>query len=241
MLSTLATNQAPVGEQPSTVRDDGLLPPPACLSAGKQSDILHGRQTNAIDGVKTALADIITFHEARVENIGAIFENTYLVSRDFHESLIDTKLEREGMRAQLRDILTQNEHLRRTDFDRMMQAILSVQDDREKEVKNLLDVYFNEQKEMSGTLRENLDGFKEFLTQGEARRIREFKTLLKNILTKQEERKAGVTAMLKEFQEEQKAVALRLKALLSKGRELRIKDLKVMLSEFKRKRLRTSL
>ncbi len=228
MSETLTVN--PVRKQFPSISGDGYMPPPAALSADR-----------AANGVKTMLADIITSHEARVESIGSLFENTYLVSRDFHESLADTRLEREGMRAQLRDILTQNEHLRRKDFDQMMQAILSVQDRREKEVKNLLDTYFSEQKEMSATLRENLDGFKESLAQGEAQRIRGFQTLLKDILAKQDERKNGVTVKLKEFQEEQKVVAARLKALLSKGRELRIRDLKVMLGEFKRKRLQTTL
>ena len=94
---------------------------------------------NQVPARKQPLADIINSHEARIENISSLFENTYLVFRDFHESLTDTKLEREEMRAQLQDILTQNEHLRRKDFDRMMWAILSVQDGREKEVKNLLE------------------------------------------------------------------------------------------------------
>ena len=185
--------------------------------------------------------NIITSHEARLENIGSLFDNTYLIFRDFHESLADNKLERDEMRARLQDVLTQNEHLRRKDFDRMMQAILSVQDGRKNEVKNLLDTCFNEQKEMAGKLRENLDGVTESLAKGEIQRIREFQALLKDIVAKQDERKAGVIAKLKEFQEEQKAVALRLKALLAKGRELRIRDLKVMLSEFKKKRLQSRL
>ena len=190
--------------------------------------------------VKNAIADIITSHDARIENIGSLFENTYLVFRDFHESLQDTRREREEMRTQLQDILTQNEHLRRKDFDRMMQAILSAQEGREKEVRDLLDAFFNEQKEMSRTIRENLDGVTESLAKGEVQRIRVFQKLLKDILAQQDERKAGVTAQLKNFQEEQKAVASKLKALLCKGRELRIKDLKAMLNEFKRKRLQTA-
>ena len=190
--------------------------------------------------MKNTMADVITSHEARIENIGSLFENTCLVFRDFHESLQDTKREREEMRARLRDILTHNEHLRRKDFDQMMRAILSVQEGRGREVKNLLDAYFNEQKEMSKTMWENLDGVRESLAKGEVQRIRVFQELLKDILAKQDARKAGITAKLKEFQEEQKAVASRLKALLCKGRELRIKDLKAMLGEFKRKRLQTA-
>jgi len=190
---------------------------------------------------KNAAEDMIASHEVRIENIGSIFENTCLVFKDFHESLQDTKREREEMRARLQDTLTQNEHLRRKDFDRMMQAILSAQEGREKEVKCLLDTYFNEQKEMAKTLRENLDGVRESLAQGRTQRIRKFQELLKGILAKQDERKDGVTAKLKEFQEEQKALASRLKTLLTKGRELRIRDLKTMLNEFKTKRLQTPI
>jgi len=233
MSETSTIDPVPVKEQPLTARGDDVIPPPPSLATGRQGNIVANEVT-------TALADIIASHEARIENIGSLFENTYLVFRNFHESLADTKLERNEMRARLSDVLTQNEHLRRKDFDRMMQAILSVQEEREKEVKNLLDACFNEQKEMAGTLRTNLDGFKESLARGETRRIREFQTLLKNILAKQDERKTGVTTKLKEFQEEQKALALRLKTLLAKGRELRIRDVKAMLSEFKRKRLQTA-
>ena len=186
------------------------------------------------------VADIIASQEARIDNIGFLFENTCLVFKDFHESLLDTKQEREGLRTGLRDILTQNEHLRRKDFDRMMRAILSVQEGREKEVRDLLDTYFDEQKEMAAELRRTLAGVKESLAQGETQRIREFQELLKDILSEQDARKAGVTAKLKEFQEEQKALAARLKTLLTKGRELRIKDLKSMLNEFEHKRLKTA-
>lgn len=190
--------------------------------------------------VRNAAADLIASHEARIDDIDLLLENTCLVFRDFHESLTDTKREREEMRTGLRDILTHNEHLRRKDFDRMMQAILLAQEGREREVKDLLDAYFNEQQEMSRNLRGMLDGVRKSLSQGETQRIREFQELLKDILAKQDQRKAGVTAKLKEFQEEQKALAARLKTLLTKGRELRIKDLKAMLSEFKEKRLQTA-
>lgn len=237
MSKTLTVNT--VKEGSLTAIDDGFLPPPAGLSA-KQGSIPYDRRTGTANKAKTASADLITSQKGLLENIGSLFESPYLAFRDFHDSLADTKLERDEMRAGLRNILTQNEHLRRKDFDRMMQAVLSVQEGREKEVKNLLNECFNEQKKTAGLLRENLDGVRESLARGEALRVREFQALLKDILARQDERKAGVTARLKEFQEEQKALALRLKALLTKGRELRIRDLKAMLSEFKRKRLQTA-
>ena len=174
-------------------------------------------------------------------DMSSLFETACLVFRDFHESLADEKRERAEISAGLRDILTQNEHLRRKDFDLMMQGILSVQERREKEVKDLLDAYFTQQKQMARELQNTLDGVKDSLAKGEAQRIRDFQQLLKNILSREKERKDGITARLKEFQQEQRTLGSRLRSLLTKGRELRIRDLKSMLGEFKRKRLQTAL
>ena len=57
--------------------------------------------------------------------------------------------------------------------------------------------------------------------------------MIKEVIAKQDARKEEVSFKLKEFQKEQQEMAERLKALLTKGRELRIKDLKEMLQEFR--------
>jgi len=57
--------------------------------------------------------------------------------------------------------------------------------------------------------------------------------MIKGILAKQNERKDEVISRLKEFKKEQKLLASRLKELSAKGRDLRIRDLKRMLDEFK--------
>ena len=86
---------------------------------------------------------------------------------------------------------------------------------------------------MAQALRENLSKVKDALAKGEAGRIKEFQAMIKEILARQDERRVEVTLKLREFQKEQKDLANSLKQLLAKGRELRIKDLKSMLAEFK--------
>jgi len=190
------------------------------------------------EDMKNTVENILSSYEARIQSIGSIFDTTHLILGDFRESILDTRQEREKINTRLRDILAKNEHLRRKDFDNMMQGILSTQDEREKEVRNLLNSYLSEQKEMAQALRTNLEKFRNSLAKGEAVRVKEFQEMIKEILAKQDERKDEVTSKLKEFQKEQRDLAIRLKKLLVKGRELRIKDLKSMLKEFKAQRER---
>jgi len=188
------------------------------------------------EDMKNIVENILSSYEARIQSIGSIFDTTHLILGDFQQSFFDTKQEREKINTQLRDTLAKNEHLRRKDFDNMMQGILATQDEREKEVGNLLKEYFNDQKTMAQALRENLEKFRGSLSKGEAGRVKEFQEMVKEILAKQDERKDEVTSKLKEFQKEQRDLAIRLKKLLVKGKELRIKDLKSMLKEFRAQR-----
>ena len=183
--------------------------------------------------MKNVVEDIISSYEKRIEGIGSIFDTTNLVFNDFQESILETKEEREKISTQIRDILAKNEHLRKKDFDNMMQGILLAQGQREKEVRSLLKDYINEQKTTAQALRENLGKIKDALIKGETVRVKEFQALIKEIFARQEERKEGITSKLKDFQKEQCDMAKRIKELLGKGRELRIRDLKLMFKEFK--------
>jgi hypothetical protein len=81
-------------------------------------------------------------------------------------------------------------------------------------------------------LGDGLATFRDDLAGGDTQRIKEFQSLIQEILAKQDERKNEVTSELKEFQKQQQELAHTLKELLAKGHELRIKDLKRMLGEF---------
>lgn len=182
--------------------------------------------------LKNVAENINSFYDKRIESITSIFDTSLSILSNFPESITNIKEEREKIGNQIRDILAHNEHLRKKDFDCMTQGILSVQEEREAEVKNLLKGYLNQQREMARTLRENLAKFKDALTKGDVQRVKEFHEMIKEILANQDARKEDVTFKLKEVQKEQQEMAKRLKELLAKGGRLRTKDLKSMLLEF---------
>jgi len=115
----------------------------------------------------------------------------------------------------------------------MMQSILLVQEQREKDVKNVLRNYIDGQRAMAQALRQNLKDFRDSLAKNETHRVKGFHTAIKELLTEQDEKRAYVNSTLKEFNKDQKVLTLRFKELLAKGKQVRIKDFKVMLKEFK--------
>jgi len=183
--------------------------------------------------MKNNSENVFSYYNWSIQSIEGLLDTTHQMLECFQDSLLDTKQEQEKINAELRESLAKNESLRRKDFDSMTEGILSTQDEREKEVRNLLKNYLNEQKEMARALRENLGKFKDSLAAGECQRVKECQEMIKEILAKQDERKDEVTSRLKEFQKEQQEMAKTLKELLAKGRELRIRDLRSMFKEFK--------
>jgi len=179
-----------------------------------------------------AVENIVSSYEAKIENINTFFETTHLMLSEFQDPLLNTKQEREQINGQLQDLLAKNEHLRRTDFNRMMQGILAIQVEKEKGIRNLVNSFLTEQKQMVNLLRDNLTKIKAAIANGQGVEVKESKELINQILAQQDKRKLEVSLKLKEFQKEQKEMIQRLLELLAKGKELRIKDLKSMLKEF---------
>jgi predicted component of type VI protein secretion system len=186
--------------------------------------------------IENTIEDVISSYEVRIKSVGSIFDVAHQLLQGFQLSFLDGKQERESITAQLRDNLAKVGSLRHKDFDNMMQGVLSTQEEREKEVRDLLEGYLNEQRELAKKLRQDLKSFRQSLVKGEVRRVQEFKKLIGGILARQKVRKQEITARLKEFRTEQQEMAKKLKQLLAKGRELRIKDFKTMLNEFRNHR-----
>jgi hypothetical protein len=183
--------------------------------------------------LKNAAKNVVSSYETRIESVGAMFDTAHQILEDFQEAFLDNKEEGRKINTELRDILSRNEHLRKKDFDSMTQGVLSAQEEREAEVKSSLKGYLDQQMEMARALREDLAEFKDALAKGDVRRVKEFQEMTKGILADQDARKEEVSSKLREFQKEQQEMAKGLKALLAKGRSLRIKDLKEMLQEFR--------
>ncbi|MFA5805921.1 MAG: hypothetical protein WC879_14890 [Melioribacteraceae bacterium] len=178
----------------------------------------------------------IFFFENGIQSMSSIFDDTKQLIEFIQDSFFDVKQEREKINIALRENLAQNNSLRRKDFDSMVKDILAIQDESEKEAKNLLKNYLNEQKELSHSLTANLDKFRNACINGESREIKKLHALIRQILSKQEERKNEVTSKLKEFQKEQQNITSQFKEFLTNENELRIRDFKIMLKEFKQQR-----
>ena len=177
---------------------------------------------------------IISSYETRIQSIETLFETSHQILVDMQDSVLNARQEREKVNHDLRENLAKNVFLRKRDFDTLMSTILDYQDQGEQEVRNLSRRYLSEQTDTVRELRENLRNFREALTKGETQRVKDFQTAIKEILTEQQQTKSETVSRLGEFQKEQQETATMLKNLLAKGRELRIKDLKLMLAEFKR-------
>ena len=130
------------------------------------------------------------------------------------------------MSNQLKETLAKEESLRKKDFDNMMGDILSHQDERQKDVKELLKTFFEEQKEIAEIIKKNL-------SEGQKVRINDFKKMLGDIQARQKTRENEVSVMLKEFQTEYKEMGESLRSLLDKGEAIRIKEFKEMLKNIR--------
>lgn len=178
----------------------------------------------------------ISSYEDRIENVETLFEATGQILQGLQESVLDTRQERAEINKQLSETLAKNGSLRKKDFDTMMSVISSHQDKQEQEVRNLSKSYLSEQANLIHELRERLGNFRDALARGESQRVKEFGTVIKEILAKQEKRKQEVISKLRKFQKEQQETSETLRNLLAKGRGLRIKDFKLMLAGFKKAR-----
>ena len=182
------------------------------------------------------LESVISSYEARIQSIDVFFETAGKIVQDFQDSLLNARAEREKINSQLRESLARNASLRKKDFDRMMSTISSYVEQSEQEVRQLSRKYLGEQTKLVRQLRESLREFRDALTEGQAEKVKELQTLIREILSKQDESKNKVTSKLEQFQQGQRQTSKMLKGLLAKGEKLRIRDFKKMLSEFEKQR-----
>lgn len=174
--------------------------------------------------LKRVAEEIVSSYQSRISTVAMIIDNT-------HQLLEDFKNKRNEMSEHLKETLARGESLRKKDFDNMMKDILSHQDEREKQVRDLLKTFFEEQKEIAQVIKRNL-------AEGEEKvRISDFKKMLEDIQARQKARENEVSVMLKEFQTEYKEMAESLRSLLDKREAIRIKEFKAMLKDIRLKQI----
>lgn len=198
-----------------------------------------------VDKMEKILKDIVTSYDNGISEVRTIIENTYQVLEEYQNDIVQSKEDREKIKAQLREALTNQQHLRRKDFDQMIEKISGGITNRKEEIEKNQHIireelrgYLDKQKDIAATLRERLARFTDHLKENEANRLRDFKIFLKDLQTQQEKRGEEVRKMLEGFRKElevyraeQMLMSQTLRDLLSKGNSLRIRDFKVAILE----------
>jgi len=163
-----------------------------------------------------ALANsIIDSYEMRVKTVGALMNQANQLLGSF-------QLEIEDMMVGLRNNLAKSESLRKKDFDSMMSSVIELCRRTEEEAEENLKRFQAEEEEMIKRLRN-------IVLSGNRSNLEDIKTIREDILKRQKEREKTIIRALKRFQIEQEDIRVALKNLLSKGENVKIRDLKIML------------
>ncbi len=181
--------------------------------------------------------EVLSVYEESVGAVEQIIATPYRFV-ELEEEIFNTRKEREQISVTLKVLLANNDSLRKKDFDCMMDRIFDAQEKRESEVRCMLRSYFDGQKEMASVLREKLRVFRANLGGENQELIRQFRAFADNLFQEREQRKKYVEGKLHEYNQSQQEIAGALKKLLEKGKELRFRDLKNLLTEFENSRVK---
>ena len=176
--------------------------------------------------IKKVAQEIVFSYQSKISTVGMIIDDTYKLLEDF-------KTKRNKMSDRLKETLAREESLRKTDFDNIMEDIFAHQGEREKEIKDLLKTFFEEQKEIAELIKKSLTGDTKI-------GIDDFKKMLQDIQARQRTRENEVSTALRQFQAEYKEMTESLSSLLNKGETIQIKDLKEMARKYPHKRERVN-
>lgn len=181
--------------------------------------------------------EVLAVYEESVGTVEQIVSAPYRFI-ELEEEIFNTRKENGQIFVTLKELLANNDSLRKKDFDCMMNRILDAQEKRESEVRDMLRSYFDGQREMASVLREKLQVFRATLGGGNQEFIRQFRAFADNLFQEREQRKRYVEGKLHEYNQSQQEMAGALRKLLEKGKELRFRDLKNLLTEFEHSRVK---
>ncbi len=181
--------------------------------------------------------EVLSVYEESVGTVEQIVSTPYRFV-ELEEQIFSTRKESEQIFVTLKELLANNDSLRKKDFDCMMRRILDAQEKRASEVRDMLRSYFDGQREMASVLREKLQLFRADLEGGNQEFIGQFRAFADNLFQEREQRKRYVEGKLHEYSRSQQEMAEALGRLLEKGKELRVRDLKGLLAEFENSRVK---
>ena len=178
------------------------------------------------DSIRTMMEDLLVSYEQGVKSITPIFSVAAL--------LLDADGAGETDKEQLRETLSRNGNLRKTDFDRMMTGITEPGNNRAKTIRLLLRDFLIHQQEMIEQLGGYFPQIRACMESGDIERIKPMFNRIKEIIALQERAKQEFESELAEQEKEQHEIHTGVESLLQKGRELQVRDFKEMLVGIKR-------
>lgn len=181
--------------------------------------------------------EVLSVYEESVGTVEQIVSAPYRFV-ELEGEIFNTRKESGQIFVTLKELLANNDSLRKKDFDCMMSRILDAQEERASEVRDMLRSYFDGQREMASVLREKLRVFRADLGGENQEFIRQFRAFADNLFQEREQRRGYVEGKLHEYNQSQQEIAGALRKLLEKGKELRFRDLKNLLTEFENSRVK---
>ena len=178
---------------------------------------------NSNDEMKKLVLRVVSLYESRVLSVGMIID-------DSHRLLEDFRRQRNEMCEKLRNRLASIKSLRKKDFDSMMEDIQGNQDVQETGVKELLETFLKEQKELGAVLKKNLEKEHEI-------KAEDFRNIIQDIQVRQEERLNEIRIALEHFQNDYHEMFKTLHDLLNKREMVRVRDIRSVLDNVKQKQL----
>jgi len=160
--------------------------------------------------------DIIVSYEARISIIGTLIDNT-------HRIMQESKAALGQINAQLRETLADSVSLRKKDYDSMIAEIESLQEERYREIKGLLNEFILVHKEMASRLKGLFDDAR-------GGKAVDFRKALADIQARQDEAQNRVISQLSDSQQEQEAFMSELRKLLDNGGSVKARDFKAAIS-----------
>jgi hypothetical protein len=185
--------------------------------------------------MKDLMPDLIISYEHRISMVEELITTVHGVMAVSNESLDKMDREREGLRANLQETLARNCSLRRKDFDRLIDKVLSDSERKREEIdqerkraREMLKEYLDQQKELAASLRERLIEFSQKKADKSG-----LEALICSIRAVYQDKGAQAFAALRELQRrlevflgEQEEMNHRLQRLVDGGESLRIGDLR---------------
>lgn len=179
--------------------------------------------------------ELISSYEKRVLMMEEVINSVYGGSTAFNGSLGELDREREKLINNLGALLSKNCSLRRKDFRRMIEGVLSESeskrkeiDEKERGVRQKLADYIEGQKKWAASIKEMIAQF----TQGKISQ-EELEAIINNLKANFQHKGEEVFLLLndfqsnlKAFQREQEEINHRLQRLMERGESLKVEDLR---------------